>query len=238
MIRIAATVGTLLLAALLMGAPPAAANLLRNGSFEEGASGFTSDYRLITTPAPFGKALWDEGTYAVTGTGAFHSVPSYHRLLGAVQAHSGDGFLSVNGAVTTGQSIWRQSVSVARDTTYRFSGAMASLYALSPAQLVLLVNGQEVGGPVSPSGPGWTRFSFTWTLGPQIPGGTTTAVLSLVDRNTAAGGNDFALDDLAFAVPEPASWALLGGALLGMALLGMMPAKRGLACQARRPATR
>jgi hypothetical protein len=44
----------------------------------------------------------------------------------------------------------------------------------------------------------WEPFTTTWSSGAN-----TTAVLSIIDLNTDAFGNDFALDDLAFEASAP-----------------------------------
>ena len=62
---------------------------------------------------------------------------------------------------------------------------------------------------------GWKLIGFDSTAGV----GSTSARISIWNAQTAAGGNDFALDNLSFqteAVPEPASVAALGIGALGM----------------------
>jgi hypothetical protein len=54
--------------------------------------------------------------------------------------------------------------------------------------------------------------------------------LSLVNRNTAAGGNDFAIDDIYFGtqstlppIPEPGTWALMAA---GLGAVGLVARRR------------
>ena len=79
---------------------------------------------------------------------------------------------------------------------------------------------------------GATGFSTGYTLTTMTPHlfqnavhGIYAAVLSLVDTNTEASFNDFAIDDISFSgpgVPEPAAWALMlfGIGAAGAALRG------------------
>ena len=57
----------------------------------------------------------------------------------------------------------------------------------------------------------WEGLSRTWNSG-----SATSVVLSLINRNTARTGNDFAIDDVYFGtestmtpVPEPETWLLM-----------------------------
>ena len=101
--------------------------------------------------------------------------------------------------------IWKETVNVLPNTTYYFSGWAMSVNNSGPfAELRFSVNGTQVGtttgvlaghGTSNGAANNWIRFYGTWLSGPA----TTTALISIVDLQTAAGGNDFGLDDISFA---------------------------------------
>ncbi len=99
--------------------------------------------------------------------------------------------------------VWQETVNVLPNTTYYFSAWAMSLNSAGPfASLRFDVNGTQTGltatlgsGVNNNSNNGWVRFYGTWTSGPT----TTSAVISIVDLQTAPGGNDFGLDDISFA---------------------------------------
>jgi hypothetical protein len=187
-----------------------AANLLVNGDFEGGASGFSSDYNY--SPGDLGPA----GAYDVIND------PRHdHPLFAVMGDHtSGAGLMMViNGASTPDVNVWAEAgIPVTPHTNYTFSGWVASVYYSNTAQLDLDINGSQVGPTVlAPGVEGvWQQFSVTWNSG-----SATKADLAVVNQNISPDGNDFALDDISLAsagtAPEPSSWTLL---LAGMGALG------------------
>jgi hypothetical protein len=65
----------------------------------------------------------------------------------------------------------------------------------------VLINGFSIGTVAAPTMTGmWQAFGFQWDAGVA-----SSAIVSIVDLNHRASGNDFVLDDLGFqAVPGPA----------------------------------
>jgi hypothetical protein len=195
--------------ALLCTAPlAAAANLVVNGDFSAGNSGFSSSYTFspgdCTPPA----------VYDVTT-----NPHNCHPLFSSFGDHtSGSGnMMVVNGAEQAGVSVWGESVAVLANTTYFFSVWIATDYPLSPAELDFSINGVALGPTFTASAtPGqWQQFFQSW-----FSGANTTATLGLVNQNTAFSGNDFALDDIVLdttrPVPEPATLLLLGSVLAAL----------------------
>ncbi|UAY50643.1 PKD-like domain-containing protein [Ferruginibacter albus] len=186
-----------------------AQELVTNGDFNAGNTGFTSGYannQSFYTTGTTGLEL--EGLYAVN-----NNAHDYHpAFYGTDHTSGGAGtgkFMIVNGSGTASQTIWQQTVTVTPNTTYYFSAWAMSLNQVTPyAQLSFAVNGSVIGttavlaaGATSTSGPfNWTRFYGTFD-----PGNATSVVLSIVDLQTALGGNDFGLDDISCSTLSPAT---------------------------------
>jgi hypothetical protein len=210
------------LLSLIFLAGSASANLVVNGDFEAGNSGFTSAYFYVaatgnSSPDSIGSTLWAEGTYAV-GTNPYN----YHYSWGpGFAAHTGDNMMIVNGATSTGEQVWAETglIPVTPSTTYYFSVWIASIYPDSPAQLSFSIMGTPIGSPILGGAVGdWKQFYVTWDSGAN-----TFVDLASINLNLAASGNDFALDDIVFdtnPVPLPPTALLLGTGLLGLVGLG------------------
>ncbi len=159
-------------------------NLVMNGDFEAGNTGFTSDY--IYNPV----SLVAEGVYAVTDNpNALH--PGFQPC-GDHTSGSGQ-MMAVNGAGTPGQNVWCQTIPVLPNTSYVFSAWVTTLVAASPAILQFYANGSPIGAAFNaPSNTcDWIQFYNIWDSG-----GATSVTICIVNQNTVLGGNDFALDDI------------------------------------------
>jgi gliding motility-associated-like protein len=162
-------------------------NLIVNGDFEAGNSGFTSDY--VESPGN----LVPEGVYEV-----LDNPQNSHPGFQPCDDHtSGSGnMMAVNGAGTPNLDVWCQTVAVMPNTQYAFSAWVVTLVSASPALLQFNINGAPL-GPVF-AAPNqtcvWQNYYATWNSG-----NNTSATICIVNQNTTLGGNDFALDDLAFA---------------------------------------
>ncbi len=217
--------GLILAGLTVLAAPASAANLVVNPGFESGNTGFTSGYAY--SPGN----LLSAGTYDVgSSPKADNGFFTYN-----TPPHSGNLEMIVNGASTANVPVWGESgISVLANTTYYFSAWIASVTSTSPAQLDFSINGSQIGSTFTATSTGeYEEFFATWNSG-----AATTASLSLVNQNTAAGGNDFVLDDISLdttapgggtsvggtgtgqtSVPEPSGLLLIGGGLLASALL-------------------
>ncbi len=161
-------------------------NLVTNGNFNSGNTGFTSGYNYAASNNT-------EGQYFV---GA--SPQAWNAALSACGDHtSGNAnMLLVNGSPVPDVKVWTQAVPVTPNTNYAFSTWVQALYTPNPANLAFSINGFSIGNPITASLPtcNWTRFYTTWNSG-----NNTTATISIVNKNTFVQGNDFALDDISFA---------------------------------------
>jgi gliding motility-associated-like protein len=161
-------------------------NLITNGSFSAGNSGFTSEYNYATSNSTEGQYF--VGTNPNAWNGALSNCPDH--------TGSSGNMLLVNGAPVANVNVWRQSVAVTPNTNYAFSTWIQSVSAPNPAQLQFSINGKDLGTLITASATpcNWTRFYTTWNSGPN-----SNATIGIVNKNTLAAGNDFALDDISFA---------------------------------------
>lgn len=174
--------------------------LVVNGNFSSGNTGFTTSYNLNQSA----NGLVPEGNYAVGTNANFH----HSNFWGPDHTTGTGNYLMVNGSTSaTPAVVWQQTVAVTPNTTYYLSAWARSLNNVAPyAQLRFNVNGTQVGttavltaGASSNSGPfTWTRFYATWSSGSN-----TSVTLSVVNLQSSAGGNDFGLDDISCSTLAP-----------------------------------
>jgi gliding motility-associated-like protein len=162
-------------------------NLVSNGDFESGNSGFTSDY--IYNPGD----LVPEGVYDVLS----NPQDDHPNFAPCIDHTSGSGnMMVVNGAGTPNQDVWCETVAVTPNSQFVLSAWVTTVVASSPAFLQFSINGVTV-GPIF-NAPGtlcnWQNYFQIWNSGAN-----TSATICIVNQNTALGGNDFALDDIVFA---------------------------------------
>ncbi|WP_040473571.1 LamG-like jellyroll fold domain-containing protein, partial [Flavobacterium frigoris] len=184
-----------------------AQELVTNGSFTEGNTGFTSDYNYKPDGPGNTELVDDTGKngYSITTNGQ----NVHNNFWGEDHTDNSVGnrnFMAVNGHGTT-LVVWKETVTVQPNTTYYFSAyAMSLNSAGNNAQLRFQVNGTLVGttavlanhGQSNSSTDNWTRFYGTWTSGTN-----TTADVNIRDLQSAASGNDFGLDDISFGTLSP-----------------------------------
>lgn len=161
-------------------------NLVVNGDFSQGNTGFTSSYNYAAVNVTEGQYYvgtnpnaWNPNTVAckdhTTGTG---------------------NMLLVNGAPVADVNVWQQTITVKPNTNYAFSAWLQAIFSVNPAQLQFSINGKSIGNLFSAVLPtcNWQQFYTTWNSG-----NTTSATISIINKNTIVLGNDFALDDISFA---------------------------------------
>lgn len=205
--------------ALLLAAGPSAAaptNLVPNGDFEAGDTGFSSDYQSAASNTA-------EGQYTV---GA--NPQAWNGSLIVTPDHTEPGSLMFLGNGSSAQvRVWyTESIPVAAQTDYFFEAWVMNLCCrpgtlgngvdpVGASVLSFYANDALLGTRSSSQLGVWEPLSTTW-----FSGDATSVTLRLVNSNLAAQGNDFAIDDVFLgtetSVAEPTSLALLG---LGLAAL-------------------
>jgi hypothetical protein len=167
-------------------------NLVINGDFESGNTGFTSGYTFGDDSNPGGYTI---GANPSTANGAFGD------WCNCGDHTSGTGkMMIVNGSGDATLPVWEETVAVTPSTEYTFSywGAEVDHDSSSLPHLELKINGAVIGSSTFPefspdNGGQWQNYKFTWKSGTSK-----NADLVLVDLNTDASWNDFALDDISF----------------------------------------
>lgn len=162
-------------------------NIIINGDFEEGESGFTTQY--LPGPGGVWGLLSDEGTYAVNVNSA-----NVHNNFPSCLDFSGSGnMLIVNGSADADAQIWCQTVTVAPNTDYLFATWGMTVISENPAILQFSIGDELLGTPftLSPIQCEWNSFNESWNSG-----NNTTTEICIVNQNLQQSGNDFALDNI------------------------------------------
>ncbi len=162
-------------------------NLIVNGDFIAGNTGFSSGYAYTLPPNS------NQGQYWVSTNAQI-----WNGGMAACGDHTtGNGnMLLVNGATTTNVSFYCETVNVLPNTDYAFTTWLATLTAGNLAQLQFSINGNLLGSTFTAPATlcTWQQFYTVWNSGSN-----TTATICVVNQNTNAGANDYALDDISFA---------------------------------------
>jgi hypothetical protein len=170
---------------------PNAVNLIPNGDFEQGNTLFGSDYSYATINTV-------EGEYTVGTNGQ-----AFNGALEPTGDHtSGSSLMFIGNGKATPDRVWfTTSIAVAPNTQYYFeawvmnlccaSGLGDGINPVGPSVLSFYANGQLLGTRTSAKLGVWEGLSTVWDSG-----SSTTVDLKLVNANTEALGNDFAVDDV------------------------------------------
>ncbi|MBA3705647.1 MAG: VCBS repeat-containing protein, partial [Bacteroidetes bacterium] len=159
--------------------------LITNGNFNSGNTGFTSSYTLC----PTGNCGHD--TYVI-GTNPSNFFPAY---CSCTDHTSGTGNMFIaDGSITAGTSFWCETIPVSSNTNYNFSSWITSIYTINFPNIELYINGVLMNSVTTSSTCcGWLPLSATWNSN-----ASTSANICLKNTNLIGGGNDFAIDDLSF----------------------------------------
>ncbi len=181
-----------LLATALAAGAGTTLNLVINGDFESGNTGFTTGYALGDVSGPGSYTI---GKNPSTAPGAFGDWCN----CGDHTTGTGN-MMIVNGATSASWPVWEETVTVAPSTDYTFSywGAEVDHDSNSLPHLVIKINGTVIGANDLPrnspdNGGQWQNYKFTWNSG-----SSKSADIAIFDQNTDTAWNDFALDDIGF----------------------------------------
>ena len=200
------------------------ANLIPNGDFELDNTQFGSDYAY--TPAG--------NTAAAQYTVRTDPFPWNGAFISAGDHTSGSGKMYVGNGASVDSRIWFSSgISTTQNTDYFFEAWVMNVCCsnsggnpVSPSVLSFYANGQLLGTPSTTLLGVWEGLSTTWNSG-----ASTSVDLEIRNSNFAAGGNDFAVDDIflgtqSTVVPEPSSLLLFGIGILGVLGYGWRQRKK------------
>ncbi len=198
-----------------------AANLVVNGDFSAGNTGFTSGYVYGNDNPP---STYYIGSDPAAVPGAWSDWQNYPTPSGV----AGPMFIA-NGSNVAGTPIWSETIRVVPHATYDFSfyGATQNVYtSYGTGDIQMQVDGADLGGALSlPTSHGvWAQGAENWTNG-----ASDWATITLVDLDTSVASNDFTLDDISFQgpqpIPEPGTWMLLAAGVFGVG--AMLRTRRG-----------
>lgn len=174
------------------GGKPGAPSLVPNGDFEQGNVLFGSDYAYATSNTL-------EGQYTAGANGqAFNG-----SLVSDGDHTSGHGLMFIGNGKATPDRVWFTIgvVSVQPSTQYYFEAWVMNLCCaknlgdgvdpVGPSILSFYANDQLLGTRTSAKLGVWEGLSTTWNSGTA-----SSVTLKLVNANTEAIGNDFAVDDI------------------------------------------
>ncbi|HTQ04523.1 MAG TPA: hypothetical protein VMI54_11735 [Polyangiaceae bacterium] len=168
------------------------AELVQNGDFDAGFDAFETDYTTVDAPTQI----------STNGACTVASDPSvvretYTDWVKFGDHTTGDGpMLICDGALTAGAVTWKQTVNVVPHTSYLFTFWLSNIEPSSSlSTLQGFVNDEQIGSTLTadPTAGTWAGYVGVWDSGTN-----TSATLSIVDSNTGAAWNDFALDDVSF----------------------------------------
>ena len=193
---------------IVNGSVAVGGNLITNGDFEAGNTSFSSGYGYVT---PSASALYPEALYTIVKLASsvhndFTNYPGHKAGTVGDFTDVNSYQMVVNGAPTAGVVVWSQSVPVIPGATYQFSYSEQTVNITqvpkNASRLQLYVNGVAA-GPVYTA----PEVNYQWaTFVYNAEAGTNTVLnLELINQNTVAAGNDFALDDIVFQQILPAT---------------------------------
>lgn len=167
--------------------PATGQNLIINGDFSNGNSGFTSQYVYSPGANP------TQGVYGIFND-ANDLSPNFFEHC---RDHTtGNGLMMVvDGSPIPNQEVWCQTVAIEAGKTYAFTTWLTSILQPNPAALRFSINGQQIGQTfiAGTQNCQWRQFYEVWESG-----SATEAEICIVNQNTNPNGNDFALDDFGF----------------------------------------
>ncbi len=164
--------------------------MIVNGQFEEGDTGFYTDY--LYSP----RNMRMEGTYCLSQ----NPQKQYSRFDSCFDKTNQSGFmLLINGSDKADKIVWKQTVrGLDLNSVYKFSFWSASVYPLNPPFFDVYINGVQMQPSpfyISEDVCKWTEIKYIWNSN-----NIDTAEIVIYDRNIRKSGNDFVIDDISFTI--------------------------------------
>ncbi len=162
-----------------------AVELIVNGNFSSGNSGFSTDYRY-ESGGGFGI-----GAYTVTD-----NPQKFHPGFAPCGDHTQDGaklMMIIDSYTEPNKVVWSQTVQVDKKTPYIFSMWATKLVYYDDSYLQIIINGRVLDKTfrVSKTSCTWSYFEVTWCSEDD-----SYANIKIVNLTTDSKGNDLAFDDL------------------------------------------
>jgi|GEM_PF-1885937 len=177
----------------------AGTNLVTNGDFLGGNTGFTSDYNLLSpTCSP--------GLYNTANSTTVVPMCNNWACTDHTTGSTSGLFFVADGSLTLNQAAWRETVNVAASTKYFFCAYINNLNEIvldraDPIIQVYIKDGANVStliaGPVTlPEAPDvWVQIGGTWIAPPSL---VPPYRLEFRTASQSFEGNNFAIDDIVF----------------------------------------
>lgn len=164
-------------------------NLVVNGDFSSGNTGFSTDYQYLVSASAGG----NQKAYGIVTT-----ANSWFQFFPACTGHSptSGNILVADGSTSNSGNdvVWEQTVAVVPNQNYTLSYWLQTLATPNLAIIDLKINGISIGIETAPSvNCEWKQYSYVWNSGSN-----TTAQITISDKVIVSDGNDFALDDISF----------------------------------------
>ncbi len=160
-------------------------NLINNGDFEQGNTGFYTDLTLLLGP---------------TWRGRYNVVSNAQVLeTSFCPCNNGGNYMIVDGSETSNVIVYRAQATVQPNTDYTFSLDLSTINddpnqsANQLADLYIYINNSLIENHFSPVAVccNWSTLTSPWNSGSD-----TIATVVIKDHNTTPWGNDFAMDNI------------------------------------------
>ena len=142
------------------------ANLVVNGDFSAGNTGFTTGYTLSTqTPQLFANGV--NGIYAVLPIGSVAGQSAYGDWTNVtVDPNGGNGnVFAADGATTANTLVWSETVAVQANTLYTFSYYVAEISNAGGSNAVFQPTIDGTNGATLTADGSWQEGTSTWNSG-------------------------------------------------------------------------
>lgn len=164
-------------------------NLVTNGNFEALNTGFYTDLSFLTPTNPSGL----QSSYGITPNASFWE-GTFSPCVDHTFGNGVGNMMVIDGSISGNQTVWKQIISVEKNTNYTFTYYVQSVESNNPAILKLSINGVSLGiDTLSNTTCLWQQVTATWNAGND-----SLATLVIENLNQSGLGNDFAIDDISF----------------------------------------